>query len=227
MKPKICAAITAETIDGSIKMGQKAEQDGADLLELRADYLKERENLQDFLGSSSLPAILTVRRPEEGGVFEGNEDERIAALLKWSGEGFEYVDVELSTLGFSSLIDDLRRTGVKAIVSHHDMRSTPEVSKILRMVDAEIQCGADICKIVTRAKDEMDNLPCLTAVVEASKRTEIVCFAAGEAGRISRVLSPLLGARFTFASVTRGSESAPGQLTVRELRTIYKTLGYL
>jgi len=47
----------------------------------------------------------------------------------------------------------------------------------------------------------------------------------GEAGVISRILSPLFGGEFTYASTKTGSESAPGQLTIAELREIYRVLG--
>jgi 3-dehydroquinate dehydratase type I len=47
----------------------------------------------------------------------------------------------------------------------------------------------------------------------------------GQAGKISRILSPLFGGIFTYASVSKGRESAPGQLTITELREIYALLG--
>ena len=44
----------------------------------------------------------------------------------------------------------------------------------------------------------------------------------GQVGQTSRVLSPLAGADFTYASIEKGSESAPGQITVQELTRIYE-----
>ena len=55
--------------------------------------------------------------------------------------------------------------------------------------------------------------------------TSIVSFAMGAAGQVSRVLCPLVGGYFTYASVKKGKESAKGQITVRELRQIYDMLG--
>jgi 3-dehydroquinate dehydratase len=45
------------------------------------------------------------------------------------------------------------------------------------------------------------------------------------AGQISRVLCPLAGGYFTYASVAAGKESAEGQITAGELRKIYGMLG--
>ena len=38
-------------------------------------------------------------------------------------------------------------------------------------------------------------------------------------------LSPFAGADFTYTSIEKGRESAPGQITVKELITIYEIMG--
>ena len=43
----------------------------------------------------------------------------------------------------------------------------------------------------------------------------------GELGNISRILTSKFGGFLTFASLEKGKESAPGQLTVDELSKIY------
>jgi shikimate 5-dehydrogenase len=43
----------------------------------------------------------------------------------------------------------------------------------------------------------------------------------GDTGQFSRLLSPLYGASLVFASSTKGMESAPGQLPVRDYEKIY------
>jgi 3-dehydroquinate dehydratase len=47
----------------------------------------------------------------------------------------------------------------------------------------------------------------------------------GELGRVSRLLSPLFGGYFTFASLERGSETAAGQMTIQEMKSAYELLG--
>ena len=42
----------------------------------------------------------------------------------------------------------------------------------------------------------------------------------GAKGRLSRVAAPLLGSCMSYASLEDGAESAPGQLTAREMKTI-------
>jgi 3-dehydroquinate dehydratase len=47
----------------------------------------------------------------------------------------------------------------------------------------------------------------------------------GEVGKISRLLSPIFGAFFTFASLEVGSETATGQMSIKEMQTAYNLLG--
>jgi 3-dehydroquinate dehydratase len=47
----------------------------------------------------------------------------------------------------------------------------------------------------------------------------------GERGKISRLLSPLFGAYFTFASLGQGSQTAAGQMSISEMKTAYTLLG--
>lgn len=227
-EPKICAAITAETIEEATRMINRAKRDGANLLEFRADYLKkvERKKIVEIAGSTTLPMILTVRSWREGGRFRGSESERIKLLLDNAGR-FEYVDIELETPKVLKIADIVKDGGAVLIVSHHDYAYTPTVNLMLHIIDQEKSVGADVCKLVTTANDIVDNIRCFEAVRWSSRRlTNIVCFVMGELGILSRVLSPLFGARFTYASVTKGKASAPGQLTIEEMRNAYRALGF-
>jgi 3-dehydroquinate dehydratase len=47
----------------------------------------------------------------------------------------------------------------------------------------------------------------------------------GEQGKVSRLLSPMFGAFFTFASLEQGSETAAGQMSIKEMKAAYSILG--
>jgi 3-dehydroquinate dehydratase len=47
----------------------------------------------------------------------------------------------------------------------------------------------------------------------------------GEAGKISRLLSPVFGGFFTFASLEKGAQTATGQMSISELKSAYTLLG--
>jgi len=68
-------------------------------------------------------------------------------------------------------------------------------------------------------------LAMLNFVASHSSKAKLVCFCMGEAGKVSRLLSPMFGAFFTFASLDQGSETAKGQMSISEMKTAYNLLG--
>ena len=64
----------------------------------------------------------------------------------------------------------------------------------------------------------------LNFVSAMSSKAKLVCFCMGEQGKVSRLLSPMFGAFFTFASLEQGSETASGQMTIEEMRAAYNLL---
>jgi 3-dehydroquinate dehydratase type I len=70
-----------------------------------------------------------------------------------------------------------------------------------------------------------DNLTTLNFTSATSSKTKVVCFCMGELGKVSRLLSPLFGGFFTFASLERGNETASGQITIQEMKASYELLG--
>ena len=201
-----------------------AEKKGADLIELRLDYLKKEPDLRRLISATRLPIIATNRIASEGGRSRGEESTRIQSLLDSAKIGCKFIDLELATKNVGDIIRKVKKFGAKAIVSHHDPHSTPDLRILNNILRKEMKVGADICKIVTTANNLNDNLRMLEFISEASRKTEIVSFAMGRLGVVSRILSPLFGASFTFASVEPGAESAIGQLTLDEARNIYRLM---
>lgn len=93
------------------------------------------------------------------------------------------------------------------------------------VLEAEAKTGADMCKVVTTALQARDNLTVLDFVAEEAAKVSLVSFAMGQRGIPSRVLSPLFGAAFTFASLTEESKTAEGQLSMDQLRNAWQILG--
>jgi 3-dehydroquinate dehydratase type I len=76
---------------------------------------------------------------------------------------------------------------------------------------------------VTTACSFKDNLATLQIIKDFPQK-KVVSFAMGALGQISRVLCPMVGGYFTYASIEEGKESAAGQITVKDLREIYRML---
>jgi len=211
----------------AMQLIEKAENAHADLIEVRLDYLGNHIELANLVAHGKTPKIATNRMTSVHGVLPVSETEQRKLLLNAAKSGFEFVDIELSSTKVRELVSEVKARGAKSIVSYHDFSGTPSLSELKRIFQKEINSRAEVCKIVTTAKRIEDNLTVLnfTSSASASGKSKIVCFAMAELGKASRLLSPLFGGFFTFASLEHGSETASGQMSIQEMRAGYELLG--
>ena len=212
-KPRICAVIVSSDLEAV-----KEVETLVDLFEVRIDFIGE--GWPKLVKRLEKPWIACNRRADEGGRWQGDETGRIAELLKAAELGADIIDLELRTGDLRQAME-LVKPGAKCILSFHDLTGTPPLNSLKEMVQEQLGAGADICKVITTAQQFADNLAVLQ-LISAFPRTRIVSFAMGPLGLASRVLSPLVGGDFAYASIESGRESAPGQITVRELIRIYE-----
>ena len=215
----ICIPIVGPTQHKSLEDIAVAEP-LADIIELRLDLMSDYD-LDALLTAAKKPCIVTNRTKREGGQFSGSEEERIDVLKQAMDAGAEYVDIETSTPKelLQPFLESERKS--KVILSYHNFTDTPEELDHLY----ELMCGmpADILKIVTYARDIINNLALFNLIYRSKKNDKkLIAFCMGERGEISRVLSPLLGGFLTFGSLETGKETAPGQITGATLRDIYR-----
>ncbi len=222
--PMICVVITARTSEGVVETIGRVEAHRPDLIEIRLDYLEGPYELDVIRGVSTLPMIATNRGTDQGGLSSEADSERMGTIIKACEAGFEYADIELAIPQAGQIAERVKDLDAKAIISHHDFKGTPPKERLNEIMTGMLGAGADICKIVGTATSPEDNLTYLNLIQE-NPSVSLVSFGMGRAGLLSRVFSPLFGAAYTYASSEAGRESAPGQLTVPELRQIYGIMG--
>jgi len=206
----ICCAVVAPTTERALEAAARAREAGADLVEFRLDAM-ERFDLAALLAGSPLPAVVTFRRADQGGLRETPETERIGHLEEAGRLGAKYIDIELD----SRLPE---RGRAKLIVSHHDFSGVPaDLAAIWRRIEAS---DADVVKLAVTPHDPVECIPLYEALRASGKPA--VAVAMGEAGFASRLLALKLGAVFSFASIETGAESAPGQATVHAMQDVYR-----
>jgi 3-dehydroquinate dehydratase type I len=215
---RICASILPKTVPEALQLIEKAEVAHADFIEVRLDSIENQRVLADLAAHGKTPKIATDRSSR-------TETEQRQMLLSAAKSGFEYVDVELSAPQLKDLVKELKALGAKPIVSFHKFNGSLGISELNSILEREISSGAEVCKIVTTAKRIEDNLTTLNFISAASSKTKMVCLCMGELGKISRLLSPLFGGFFTFASLEQGRETASGQMTIQEMKAAYELLG--
>ncbi len=103
------------------------------------------------------------------------------------------------------------------ILSYHNFSHTPEnLEEILQEMQ---KTPATYYKIATMAHSTLDSLRML-ALMKAHPNLIGVCM--GKKGEITRILGPVFGCPITYASLNPDWQSAPGQLTARELCETYR-----
>ncbi|KAL8171268.1 hypothetical protein V2J09_023072 [Rumex salicifolius] len=219
----ICAPVMADSVDQMLAQVRKAKEQGADLVEIRLDYLKNftpNADLEALIKQSVLPTLITYRPKWEGGEYVGDDSKRLNALCRAVELGANYIDVELKVADeFFNSLGGRKPENVKIIVSSHNYERTPSVEEIGSLV-ARIQAtGADIVKVATTAQDIVDCARVFQVLTHS--QIPMIGLVMGERGFMSRILSAKFGGYLTFGSLEAGVVSAPGQPTIKELLELY------
>jgi 3-dehydroquinate dehydratase type I len=219
----ICVPVVEPNVNRARSKYLRAARQGL-WAELRLDYL-EQPDLPRLFRTHPGPVIATNRLPAEGGHWQGSEETRRRLLAEALELGADFLDVELAA--DEAWRRDLweRRGEAKIILSWHDFSGTPEAARLEAVFQEMLAQDAHVIKMVTLAQEPEDNLRLLSLIPRArAQGREIIAFCMGAAGKWSRVVAPLLGSYLTFAPFTKKGASAPGQLTVNELKRAWQGL---
>jgi len=220
VKPLICVAVIGRDTEQTITRIQGLSS--PDLIEIRFDYSLEPIDPSRIRDATETPLIATNRPVYPGGLSKEAEEGRHGTLYEACEAGFEYADVELEAPGSGDAVKRVHDAGSRCILSHHDFEATPTLEELNRLHARAKSMGADVVKLVGTANCYGDNIVYLAYI---SEKPGNVSFGMGLHGVPSRVLSPLMGGAFTYASTGEGEESAPGQLTLSKMRELYEAMG--
>jgi 3-dehydroquinate dehydratase/shikimate dehydrogenase len=232
----LCVPIFVTEIEKARRDIALAAEAGAEMVELRIDEAAgagqtEGANLERLVADAGVPCIVTCRPSWEGGRSDLPDDARVGMLRRTANAGASYIDVEVETYrrrgqfiradGGSELDDIIEtprdaRTGL--IFSAHDFAGRP--TKLASILQSMWEGPADVAKVVWTARTIRDNLEAFEILLHRPKPTIALCM--GEHGVISRILAKKFGAFLTFASLAKDAETAPGQVTVEQMKLLYR-----
>lgn len=225
----LIASIAATTPQEAAADISAAVAAGCDAIELRVDHLSDAEDviIRSVAASrpAGMPLVLTIRAAAEGGAWDGDEVERMSRLIALSPTA-DLIDVEWATWQKSANIRQKielalgpEEEGRRMILSLHDFAGRPAkmMSTLASMLEVE---RAEVVKIVWLARTVRDNFEAFELVRSAPRPVTALCMGAN--GGLSRILAKKFGGFATYAAVTEDRLAAPGQLTLADLKQIYR-----
>jgi 3-dehydroquinate dehydratase/shikimate dehydrogenase len=183
-----------------------------DLLEVRLDRFGRAPEIGELLAAKPLPVILSCRRPQDGGDWQGTEEERLALLRQCIINKADYVEIELD------VADQIRKfPPAKRVISYTNLRETPgDIAEVYAQAQTK---SPDVIKLTTLARTPEEAWP--LAQILAKPPVPTVVVGLGKPGVMLSVLGKKIGAPWTYAALERGMEAYPGQPTVHDLKAVY------
>jgi len=209
----ICITIAQESRHLLLADMLNAAAMGADLVEVRLDCLENAPNFSDMLSAKRLPILFSCRRPQDGGNWQGTEDERLVLLRQAIMSKADYVEIE------HDVADQIRPfPGCKRVISYTNTEKMP--SAISDIYDDMLTQKPDVIKLTVRARTPEEAWPLVQILGKPKVPTVVVGL--GRQGLMLAVLGRKIGAPWTAAALERGMEAFPGQPTISDLVEIYR-----
>jgi 3-dehydroquinate dehydratase/shikimate dehydrogenase len=218
---KICVPVCVRRIDELNEATQQAARLG-DMVELRLDCLEDPEAaipiVRELVDQSGTDLVVTMRAANQGGEGSHSEDARRSFWLRAKELPKVWFDVEFD---FLNQTNDLSIDPTRLICSHHDFEGVPgNLDELYSQMSAT---SPRSIKLAVQANDAVDCLPIFQLIDRArTKGLPLIAIAMGSAGVMTRVLGPARGSFLTYGSIDDESGTAPGQITARDLRELYR-----
>ncbi|HBH48498.1 MAG TPA: hypothetical protein DDX98_07650 [Bacteroidales bacterium] len=209
----ICVAISDKDYRKAI-----AILPGVEMAEIRLDLTEYDDEAIDVVFGQENANFIATCRPDNM-----TEKEQYFKLRRAIEAGANYVDIELdaSEDQRKALIEVAKSNNCRVIISYHNFTETPGMRKLFDIADECYHKGADVAKIATKVNFFEDNARLISLY---SVNKPMVALGMGAAGKVSRIVAPLLGAEFTFAAEDGGAETAPGQITYSKMKELVDTI---
>jgi len=227
MTTYLAVPISAKNVAQAAEQIARAVAGGAEMLELRTDYLEDLsvESVKALLSQTGeLPVIVTCRDKREGGATDYPEALRIDVLLGALEAGAEFIDVEYANFAKPEVRHRIEvqlawNSACRLILSAHDFDGPFE--NVKRLYDDIVEVYPEaVPKLVYTANHINDCFAALDLLHEKGGRSVVLCM--GQRGPIGRILAKKMGGLVTFASLDEASGTAPGQLTLGQFKELYR-----
>ncbi|MFZ2025974.1 MAG: type I 3-dehydroquinate dehydratase [Microgenomates group bacterium] len=223
MKTHLCSVAMGKTMDELLENISLCKR-VTPFVEVRSDYL----NIQSEIDVKRIgkmggkKSIFTCRRKDEGGNWQGSEEDRLLLLRRAFVCGFSYIDVELKTLeeGVFSIPKGMEG---QSIVSFHNFKLTASEDELQNIISRMRTFSPGIMKIATLVREQKDAMTLYKILITRRMNEQMCVIGMGNMGRQTRIIAPLLGGSLSYCSIN-SEGSAPGQMTCDEMKNCYRLL---
>jgi 3-dehydroquinate dehydratase/shikimate dehydrogenase len=246
----LVASIGVETVDALAGAAESAWRQGADAVEVRLDALPGAQVDADVAALIHREPrrrwIITCRSRAEGGASEAPAEARFARVLRVARSGtpaghaaptidIEHADWEALCPRVMAEWRNEQQSAPRIILSRHAPAGLPadlpqrlaamerDVLEFSRITADRFPAGEApvILKTAFGVNDITESFAAFDVLSTTGRRVPVIAIAMGEAGLWSRVLAGKLGAYATFCALTPREQTAPGQLTLRDMLDTY------
>ena len=208
----LCIAVAPESRRlGKVDLFNAASM--GDLVEFRLDRLGKEPDLKEMLDGISKPVLISCRRKEDGGAWDGTEEERLVLLRAAIVAGPAYIELEPDVAG------KIPRYGKTKRVICFTSLDKP-LTNLDALVEQAKKSNADVIKFVGPTPTLEAAWP-LLATVSKKHEIPVVGMGLGPHGVMFSLLAAKYGSPWIYAALEKGMEANAGQATVSELNEIY------
>lgn len=204
-----CISLGTHDFELAKKQIQKAE-----MAEVRLDLTRfSKEQIAELCKMNS-SLIFTFRKNTSF-----TDEERIDALLTSIEKQAGWIDLDIDeeTAFLERIFAKIKSSKhTKLIISYHNFEHCPTNEKLFDVILRAAKFSPDLIKIACLSHGIRDNKRILRFNTDFSN---MLAFCMGSEGKSTRVLSLLMGAPFSYATLP-GQQTAPGQMTIEEMEVM-------
>jgi shikimate dehydrogenase len=207
------------------------------MVELRLDHLEDPKIMVDEVVRAAIAleplasaeVTASIRTPADGGLFQGEEEERLALLADVAAAGLPWIDLEgdLGPTPLEDLSARARGAGSRVLLSWHVGREE-DWDEVGARSRAAVKDGlADAVKVVLPIEDRqgLDGLMGFSWSL-SKERVPHVLLPAGRLTCIGRILAPLTDTLWVYSEVADRGYSGPlGLPRFDELDAAWRRMG--
>lgn len=196
LRPAASVVATVHT-PGGLRQAARLGKRDVGFVELRLDaLLKDLSAVDRAIPGIAAPILITARHGAEGG------GGRLGAVRRRELLGdfllrADALDVELRSASFmAGLLQEARRRRITRVISFHDFRRTPDLTRLRAVVGRAVRAGADIVKIATHLRGAKDLSMLL--LLQSEAKVPLATMGMGPLGKVSRLVLAAAGSRLNY-----------------------------